>query len=131
MAGYLFVPRAEAKPLFPGYESIRQALLRGSIADVKSSAASLAKAAREAAHPEVVRAAEAIAESGDIESARRAFAALSDSMIAYRKASKEAPKPQVAYCAMVKQSWLQPEGEIGNPYYADTAMRTCGDVKRD
>jgi hypothetical protein len=30
---------------------------------------------------------------------------------------------------MAKHSWLQPKGEVNNPYYADEAMRTCGEVK--
>jgi hypothetical protein len=30
---------------------------------------------------------------------------------------------------MAKRSWLQPEGDISNPYYADVAMRGCGEVK--
>jgi hypothetical protein len=29
---------------------------------------------------------------------------------------------------MEKKSWLQPEGEIANPYVGDV-MRTCGEVR--
>jgi hypothetical protein len=29
---------------------------------------------------------------------------------------------------MARHSWLQPKGEISNPYL-DASMRTCGEVK--
>jgi hypothetical protein len=32
---------------------------------------------------------------------------------------------------MAKHSWLQPKGEVSNPYYADEAMRTCGEIKEN
>ena len=50
-------------------------------------------------------------------------------MIAYRAIAEETPKPQVVYCSMAKHSWLQPKGEVSNPYYADEAMRTCGEIE--
>jgi hypothetical protein len=33
----------------------------------------------------------------------------------------------VAFCSMTKKSWLQPKGEIGNPYYGKSMPR-CGEV---
>ena len=33
----------------------------------------------------------------------------------------------VAWCSMSKKSWLQPAGEIGNPYYGKEMPR-CGEV---
>jgi hypothetical protein len=30
---------------------------------------------------------------------------------------------------MVKKSWLQPKGQVGNPY--DTAMAVCGELKSE
>lgn len=74
-----------------------------------------------AVRPHLVR------KSRDMES--RAFVALSGAMVAYRTAGSERPKPQVVYCAMAKHSWLQPKGDISNPYFADPAMRGCGEVK--
>ena len=66
-----------------------------------------------------------------MEDARSAFGNLSEAMIAYRAASGEKPMPQVVYCSMAKRSWLQPPGAIANPYYADAAMRGCGEFRRD
>ena len=48
-------------------------------------------------------------------------------MIVYRNATSEEPRPVVAYCSMAKHSWLQPKGEIENPYF-DASMRACGEV---
>ncbi|MGZ8854065.1 MAG: efflux RND transporter permease subunit, partial [Thermoanaerobaculia bacterium] len=129
IAGYMFFPPVEAKPLFPPYEAVRQSLLTASFDGVKSNAAGLASDARASKQPEIAARAAEVAKSSDIESARHAFAALSDAMIVYRTTGSEHPKPQVVYCSMAKRSWLQPKGPISNPYYADPAMRGCGEVK--
>jgi len=129
IAGYMFFPRAEAKPLFQRYEAVRQSLLRESMGGVKSNAGALANDARASKQSKIADDADALATSNDIEAARHAFATLSDAMIAYRAAGTEQPKPQVVYCAMAKHSWLQAKGQISNPYYADAAMRGCGEVK--
>jgi Cu(I)/Ag(I) efflux system membrane protein CusA/SilA len=129
IAGYMFFPRAEAKPLFQRYETVRQSLLSESLDGVKSNAATLANDARTSKQSAIVNGADALAKSQNIDAARSAFAKLSDAMIAYRTAANEQPKPQVVYCSMVKHSWLQPKGEVDNPYYSDFAMRKCGEVK--
>jgi copper/silver efflux system protein len=129
IAGYMAFARAEAKPLFPRYESVRKSLLAGSLDGVKSNAASLAGDAGASKRTEIANDAGALARSSDLESARHAFAALSDAMIAYRAAGNEQPVPQVVYCVMARHSWLQPKGEISNPYFADPAMRGCGEVR--
>jgi hypothetical protein len=129
VAGYMFFQGTEAKPLFPRYESVRQALLTESLDGVKARASSLANDARASKQPEIASRADALAKSKDIEAARHAFATLSDAMIAYRAAGDERPGPQVVYCSMAKHSWLQPKGDVSNPYYGDAAMRGCGEVK--
>ena len=129
IAGYMYFPRAAAKPLFPRYESVRQSLLRESLGGVKLNAALLANDARSSKQPKIANGADALAKSSDIEAARDAFATLSDAMIAYRAAGNEQPKPQVVYCPMAKHAWLQAKGDISNPYFADPAMRGCGEVK--
>jgi len=129
IAGYMLFPRVEARPLFSRYESVRQSLLNDSFDGVKSRAAALANDARASKQTEIAKDAEALAKSSDLDAARHAFATLSDAMIAYRAAGNEQPKPQVLYCSMAKHSWLQPKGDVSNPYYADPAMRGCGEVK--
>jgi hypothetical protein len=44
------------------------------------------------------------------------------------RASTPGDRPAVAYCSMEKKSWLQPRGEITNPYVA-APMRACGEFR--
>jgi hypothetical protein len=37
------------------------------------------------------------------------------------------PNTVVVYCAMAEKVWIQPKGEIGNPYYGQSMAR-CGEV---
>jgi hypothetical protein len=53
---------------------------------------------------------------------------VSDEVIKYRE-SRCCKRPIVVYCSMEKKSWLQPEGQISNPY-VDASMRKCGEIKQ-
>jgi hypothetical protein len=120
----------ELQPLYPKYDAVRQGLANQSLTDAKARATELAGAARSSDHDEIAGRADSVAKAGDLEAARHAFAELSESMIAYRKTSAEKPKPVLAYCSMAKHSWLQPQGEISNPYF-DASMRTCGEIREE
>ena len=125
----LAFPLMAAQPdaIFTRYEAARQALLKDSLPAVHAAAKDLGAAAKSAEQPNLVKLADAVEKAADLKAARTAFGTLSDEMIKYRQASK-GDKPVVAYCPMYQQSWLQPAGEIGNPY-ADATMRICGVVK--
>ncbi len=114
--------------LFSKYESVRQSLLKGSLADAQKSAAALATEARNAKNTAVAEKADALAKAADLKAARSSFGPLSDEMLKVREAAK-GDKPSVYYCPMVKKSWLQPKGEVGNPY--DAAMEKCGMLKAE
>ena len=118
------LPAMAADNVFTGYESARQALLKGSIADVRTAAKRIAVAARHEKAPKVADLAAALEHAADLKTARLAFATLSDEMIKTHKGKS----PVVAYCSMEKKSWLQPAGAIGNPY-VDPAMKSCGEIK--
>ena len=65
-----------------------------------------------------------------LEAARTAFGDLSTALIAYADQSKQPIGGKiVAYCPMVKKSWVQTDGTIANPYYGK-AMATCGSQTR-
>jgi len=66
----------------------------------------------------------------DIEATREDFHALSDVLIAYVAAHKDAMKnvPLKAYCPMADAAWLQTGNEILNPYMG-TEMLHCGSFK--
>lgn len=78
----------------------------------------------------IVKAANALAEAPDVKAAREAFGALSDAVIAAGTAEgwKDVQPVKLAYCPMVKRSWLQKDEQIRNPYYG-SQMLTCGEFK--
>ncbi|HUP61941.1 MAG TPA: DUF3347 domain-containing protein [Thermoanaerobaculia bacterium] len=122
-------PLLASSTLFTNYEAVRQGLLKGSLKDAQTSAKSLAAEATKAKNADVAKAADAVAKSADLDKAREAFGPLSDELIKLRNAS-QGERPAVAYCPMVKKSWLQSKSDkIGNPY--DAAMKECGMFKKD
>jgi hypothetical protein len=76
--------------------------------------------------PELSEAATALSAATTLDAARDAFYDLSKPLVRWRKAAV-GDKLVVAYCPMAKRSWLQPEGELGNPYYGQSMLR-CGEV---
>ena len=81
---------------------------------------------------ELAVAAEALVAAENLEAARDAFYDLSKPLVRYRAAllasgRVEGSLPVVAFCAMAKRSWLQPEGTLGNPYHGQS-MAECGEV---
>ncbi len=129
------------------YEAIRQALLHDTTKDIAAHAKAIAAEAAAlsarfdvarasvpaekqvectALLPEVERTANALADAADLESARAAFGDLSKPMVRYREMAG-GERPMVVYCPMVKKSWLQPDGDIGNPYFGQKMAR-CGEV---
>jgi hypothetical protein len=79
----------------------------------------------------IVKAAKSIEDAADLKTARDAFGGLSDAVIAAGTAEgwKDLPDLRVAYCPMVKKSWLQKDDAIKNPYYG-SGMLTCGEIKK-
>lgn len=113
--------------IFMSYEEARQALIKGSIADVQKAAKHIAVSAHSADQHKISEKAAALEKAKDLKAARLAFATLSDEVIKYRE-TRCCERPAVTYCSMEKKSWLQPAGEIGNPY-VEASMRKCGEIK--
>ena len=80
--------------------------------------------------PALGKASANLATAKDIESARDAFYELSKGLVRWRKAAVTDDKPVVAYCSMARRSWLQPAGDITNPYHGQSMPR-CGEVVDD
>ncbi len=61
----------------------------------------------------------ALEAASDLEAAREAFGPLTDAVMAAGKAEgwKDVEGVRLAFCPMVKQSWLQKDEQIRNPYY--------------
>ena len=122
------LPLFATPALFSKYEATRQALLKSSLAEVQKSAKLLSAEATKAKNASVAEQADAVAKSPDMAKARAAFAPLSEEMIKLRESANGA-RPSVYYCPMVRKSWLQPKGEVGNPY--DANMPMCGMLKEE
>ena len=75
--------------------------------------------------PEIIAAAEALAAAETLQAARDAFYEMTKPMVQWHGKLVMTPRPVVAYCPMHKRSWLQPDGEIGNPY---GGMPHCGEI---
>jgi hypothetical protein len=127
------------------YENIRVSLASNSVDGVAKRAAGIARIAESAAKDykaadagiaanheaegqaalaKVASAATALSRTSEISVARAVFADLSTAMIELRGIA-EGNKGRVATCPMLKQSWIQPDGKIGNPY--DASMPECGE----
>jgi hypothetical protein len=120
----------EKDHIFISYEEARQALLKQSLRDLKTAATHISVAAHSADQHKIAELAADLEKAADITTARAGFAKLSDEVIKYRETRCCGDKPVVVYCSMEKKSWLQPGGEIGNPYVT-AAMRKCGEVKEN
>ena len=79
----------------------------------------------------MAKAAKTVADAPDIKAARDAFGVLTDAVVAAAKADgwKDLGDVKLAYCPMVRRSWLQKDEKINNPYYGP-AMSTCGEFKK-
>ncbi len=140
----------EFRELSGHYEAIRLALLNDAIEDVAEHASAIEKGAQALANefdaqaagvpkpkaedcrsllPEISTAAARLASARDLDQAREAFFELSKPMGRYRKLAGVAGSV-VVYCSMAKRAWIQPDGEIGNPYMGQ-GMASCGQVIAD
>jgi hypothetical protein len=132
------------------YEVIRLALVSDVMTDVRQRAEAIAsrveglakefdaqdagvleeKSAQcKALLPELSSAATQVAEAENIDQAREALFGLSKPMGRYRKMAG-IEGSMVVFCSMAKKAWIQPHGEIGNPYMGQK-MSTCGEVIAD
>ena len=74
---------------------------------------------------EMIAAADTIATAESLEAARDGIYALTKPMVRWRQGVAVTGRPAVAYCSMHKRSWLQADGQIGNPY---GGMPGCGEI---
>lgn len=75
---------------------------------------------------EIASSASKLAQAKGLTDAREIFGELSKPMVRFREMAS-GDKPMVVYCSMAKKSWLQPEGQVGNPYLGQK-MAECGEV---
>lgn len=150
LPGLTMAEATEATPyrsMVSDYEAIRRALLSDSMDGVENSATALKSKAMALQKKltaeiagvsvdevesleEILRAIEAsaerLAEQADVDRAREEFFVLTKPMARYRKLTGD-PDTLVAYCSMSQKAWVQPKGELGNPYMGQKMPR-CGEV---
>ena len=106
------LPAAD-KDFLAGYEKIQSALAADDLAAAKKAATDLGESGA------------ALAKSGSLKEARSSFEALS---LRAEELATGQPGYYVAYCPMVKKSWVQTSTKISNPYMGK-GMSTCGEIK--
>ena len=74
---------------------------------------------------DMIATADELARAASLQAARDAFYELSMPLVRWHSGVDQSARPAVAYCPMHKRSWLQPDGEIGNPY---GNMPRCGEI---
>jgi hypothetical protein len=113
------------------YLKVQTALAADSLAEAQAGARELSKQAASlgSAVEKPKAAADSIVSAADIKVARAAFGDLSDAMLAMVGEGTGGKDVRIAYCPMVKRSWLQKGDQIANPYYG-SAMLRCGQFKK-
>jgi Cu(I)/Ag(I) efflux system membrane fusion protein len=121
------------KAVVGSYLDIQAKLASDKIDDIKPGAQAIGQQASRLGPggEALVKAAKQVEQAADLKAARAAFGDLSDAVIAAGTAEgwKDVPDVRVAYCPMVKKSWVQKEETVRNPYYG-AAMLTCGEFKK-
>ena len=112
------------------YLHIQLALANDSTDGVTDAAASIATEADKLgdAGSMIAAAAQSMAATTDIRTARAVFGPLSDALIKYGE-EVGFGELKVAYCPMVQKSWVQENGDILNPFYG-SMMLDCGTFTR-
>jgi hypothetical protein len=118
-------------PVLDPYLQVQTALAADSLSGAQTAAKALSAQAAKLgpALKTVLAPADKLAAAADIKAARTAFGELSDAMIGIAGAGTGGKGVRVAYCPMVKKSWLQKDGEIANPYYGSSMLR-CGEFTK-
>jgi mono/diheme cytochrome c family protein len=128
-------PRAAAttgsSPLVDAAVAIQVALAHDTMIGVAAQAATLRQAAAAfgEAGTAIETAATDLARQTTITDARRAFGTVSDALVASVRAGNVAlgGGVRIAYCPMIRRSWLQKESPVANPYFG-SRMLNCGEL---
>jgi hypothetical protein len=129
--------KAQTSQLLTTYYNLKDALVGSNANAAATAAEDFVKAVnvtdketvKDETRSALLKDANDIAQSKDLNTQRQKFANLSTTMYALAKTVKLSPDPiYQQYCPMKKASWLSSNKAIKNPYYG-SAMLTCGSVK--
>jgi len=121
----------DLRPILEPYLRIQEALAADRFDGVSEYAAAIAtEAVRIGSSAADIRlAVNPFAQADDVRTARDAFAALSDAIVAFARSTGSAlgNGVAVAYCPMARKRWLQKGEAIRNPFYG-AQMPDCGRI---
>jgi Cu(I)/Ag(I) efflux system membrane fusion protein len=131
---WVWGPASDAmKAIVGSYLEIHAQLAADKVNALKTPADAIVAKASEmgAGGAAMAAAAKTVGGATDLKTAREAFGALSDAVIAAAKAEgwKDLSDVKLAYCPMVNRSWMQKGEKIRNPYYG-AGMLECGEFKK-
>lgn len=117
------------------YMQLKDALVQTDAAAAKSAAMQLSSAfSSEKMETALIKAAEVIASSDDVELQRTSFKTVTDGLIVALKANEKEDGVFVQYCPMAFDntgaSWLSLSDQIRNPYFGDRMLK-CGTVSEE
>lgn len=134
--------QSQLKPVFDGYFSVKDALIKTDAATASAKAAELSASIKAVdmnklsaeehtvwmkVMQDLAANAESISKSKDVAKQRNAFATLSGNIYALAKVSKQDAPVYYQHCPMYNggANWLSKENAVKNPYYG-AQMLTCG-----
>jgi len=127
-----FAQNNQVQAILKNYLQLKDALVQSDNEQAAKQASALSKEIEQATEIKgketLLKAAQKISKTPDIEKQRAAFAELSSNLWAIVK--DEANTSQdlfYQYCPMKKSYWISSEAAIKNPYYG-SKMLTCGNV---
>jgi len=116
----------EMEDIFKNYFAMRELLAQDKVDQVSAHAQKMSIQLGNLIETlESIRASSSNLKTDNLEEARKGFASLSQSMLSYLKQFGYSGKTYSFHCSMIKESWLQENDQIGNPYYG-SKMFKCG-----
>ena len=121
------------KAIVASYLELQQQLAGDKIDTVKVQARAIGEQAAklEKGGGAIAAAAADVAKAADIKAVREAFGVLSDAVVEAAKLDgwTDVSGLKLAYCPMVKHTWLQAGDTLQNPYFGK-AMPSCGEFRK-
>ena len=126
-------PSEAMKTIVAAYLEIQSQLVADKADTIKAQAHTIAAQAAVMGEPgsAIATAAADVEKAPDLKAAREAFAQLSEAVVAAAKNDgwTDVSGLKLAYCPMVKRSWLQSQDTLQNPYLGKT-MLNCGEFRK-
>jgi hypothetical protein len=126
-------PIQKTKASIVDYIKLKDVFVKSDAKAASEAAAQLSKSlVADGMSKDLIKAADAIAASSDLEAQRKSFKVITDKLIEYVKANGSGQTVFVQYCPMAfgntGASWLSDSKEVLNPYFGNRMLR-CGTVK--